>query len=228
MRRFSNILRITLFMLLLVLILGVSSYAASFRKIEYKAMLGDLDGDKKISYADNRLMSRYLSGLEKFNLEQQVNADIDNDGRITSADARLLSRRELGVRRIKFVPGDLNNDNKMDSADVRLLQRYFAGLEKLNIKQQLIADVDGDNRVTTADLRLMNRRMVNIIKVFPIEGDITGNGTLSKTDSNNVLKASVGSLKLNDAMKRCADVDCDGKVTSADSRIILRRAQGLE
>jgi hypothetical protein len=294
MRKISNILKIMAFASLLILVLGAQSYAASNRQIEYKVILGDLDGNKRVDSSDTRLLQRYFAGQEKFSLKQQVAADvdgnnkiemadlrlitrrmvniitafpgegdinqdgkvnssdvnlvlnasvgnvklstdmkkcadIDGDGRITSADARLiLAGREAGTRKIRYIPGDLDGDKKVDAADTRLLQRYFAGQERFNVKQLLAADVDGNMKIEMADLRLIYNRSVNWITAFPVEGDINQDGRITSADSNLALKASIGSVRLSNDMKRCADVDCDGKVTHMDSRTILRRANGLE
>ena len=228
MRKISNIFKIMAFALLLVLILGVHSYAVTFRTLEYKAMLGDLDGDNRITFEDNRLMSRYLSGLEKFDLRAQIRADIDNNGRIDYTDAILLSNRILGTRTIKYVPGDLDSNNTLDSSDARLLERYLCGQEKFTLKQQMTADVNGDNQVDSADLRLITKKFVNMINAFPIEGDINGDGRINIIDTILALRASVGMTRLDSTMQRCADVDYDRKITSSDARIISRRSQGLE
>ena len=63
--------------------------------LEYKApvVLGDADGDGKVTAADARLILRAAVGLEEVAVEV---ADIDGDGAITSADAREALRLATG------------------------------------------------------------------------------------------------------------------------------------
>ncbi len=54
------------------------------------ALLGDVDGNGKVTSADARLILRYSARLESMSDEKV--ADIDRNGRVNSADARLALR----------------------------------------------------------------------------------------------------------------------------------------
>lgn len=57
-------------------------------------VVGDADGDGKITSADARLLLRASVGLEEIPLEI---GDIDGDGKITASDAREALRRSVGL-----------------------------------------------------------------------------------------------------------------------------------
>ena len=64
---------------------------------ELRIMLGDIDGDGRISAADARLVLRAAIGLEILTEDQLKAADFDKDGKITAADARLILRKAVGL-----------------------------------------------------------------------------------------------------------------------------------
>ncbi|MBR3767516.1 MAG: N-acetylmuramoyl-L-alanine amidase [Clostridia bacterium] len=57
-------------------------------------IVGDVDGDGKVTAADARLILRASVGLEEIDLET---GDIDGDGKITSSDARAALRISTGL-----------------------------------------------------------------------------------------------------------------------------------
>ena len=63
--------------------------------LEYEApmVLGDVDGDGKVTAADARIILRASVGLEKVSLER---GDIDGDGKITSSDSRAALKISTG------------------------------------------------------------------------------------------------------------------------------------
>ena len=66
----------------------------------WKAMnfvLGDVDGDGKVTAEEARLALRAALGLEILTEDQLKAADFDKDGEITAADARLILRESLGL-----------------------------------------------------------------------------------------------------------------------------------
>ena len=197
------------------------------RTLQYKFKIGDVSGNKLVNSYDAGMILQHSVGKMKLSVREQLRADINNNGIITSEDARLAAQEKTGTRRIKYVPGDLDGDKIVSYADARLLSRYMSGLENLTLRQKLAVDLDGDDQITYADSRLLSRYLSGLIKVFPIEGDIDGNGRLDQNDSNLLLKSSVRLVVLNDAQKRCGDTDNDGQITSEDARVILRRSAGL-
>lgn len=66
-------------------------------KIVKDVILGDVDGDGKVTASDSRTILRASVGLEKLTEEQKKAADIDEDGKITASDARLALRDSVGL-----------------------------------------------------------------------------------------------------------------------------------
>ena len=60
-------------------------------------IVGDIDGDKKVTSADARLVLRAVLGLENLSELQNVAADYDKDGKVTLADARAILRKAVGL-----------------------------------------------------------------------------------------------------------------------------------
>ncbi len=60
-------------------------------------VMGDADGDGRVTSADARITLRCSVELERIADYDAAAADIDHDDRITSADARLILRRSVGL-----------------------------------------------------------------------------------------------------------------------------------
>ncbi|MBQ6164528.1 MAG: N-acetylmuramoyl-L-alanine amidase [Clostridia bacterium] len=58
----------------------------------FSAMLGDTDGNGKITSADARIALRISAKLEKPDDEMKKRADVDRNGRVNSSDARIILR----------------------------------------------------------------------------------------------------------------------------------------
>ena len=61
------------------------------------SVLGDVNGDGRITAADVVLIARYVINDVSFTVDQQNLADVTNDGRITAADVIRLSRYIVGL-----------------------------------------------------------------------------------------------------------------------------------
>ena len=62
-------------------------------------MLGDVNGDGRITSADARLALRAAVNLEVLTDLQRLAADVDQDNNVRSADARLILRVAVGLDR---------------------------------------------------------------------------------------------------------------------------------
>jgi len=71
---------------------GVTEYMQALNRV-----MGDLDGDGKVTAADARLALRAAVGLEILTDDQKKAADLDGNGKITAADARLILRKAVGL-----------------------------------------------------------------------------------------------------------------------------------
>lgn len=72
------------------------------REAVNQIIIGDVDGDRKISAADARLALRMSVGLENFskNSTAFIAADIDQDGAISASDARSILRATVGIEKL--------------------------------------------------------------------------------------------------------------------------------
>ena len=61
-------------------------------------IMGDLNGDKKITAMDAPQVLRYVANLVSFNNIQVSNADVNGDGKVTSIDARWILQIAAGMR----------------------------------------------------------------------------------------------------------------------------------
>lgn len=68
-------------------------------KPEY--LVGDVDGDNKVTSSDARLALRASVKLEKLDEIALLAADVDHDGTVTSSDARLILRASVGLETLK-------------------------------------------------------------------------------------------------------------------------------
>lgn len=67
--------------------------------VEYKELiLGDIDGDGKVTSSDSRLALRASVGLETLSEDQKKAADINGDGKITASDSRDILRKSVGLQ----------------------------------------------------------------------------------------------------------------------------------
>lgn len=60
-------------------------------------LMGDVDGDGKITSADARIALRAAVGMENLTDKQKMAADMDGDGNITTSDARDILRKSVGL-----------------------------------------------------------------------------------------------------------------------------------
>lgn len=63
----------------------------------YVRVMGDIDGDGKVTAADARLALRAAVDLDILTEEQLKAADMDGDGKVTAADARLILRKAVNL-----------------------------------------------------------------------------------------------------------------------------------
>lgn len=61
-------------------------------------IMGDLNGDKKISAMDARRVLRYVANIVALNNIQISNADVNGDGKVTTIDARWILQVAAGIR----------------------------------------------------------------------------------------------------------------------------------
>ncbi len=64
-------------------------------------LLGDVDGDNRVSAADARVALRASVELEKLTDQQFLAADVDKNGKLQAADARLILRAAVGLETLQ-------------------------------------------------------------------------------------------------------------------------------
>ena len=75
----------------------ISRYSSThFRLEKYEEIIGDVDGDKKITIYDATYIQRYLVGYRNVELHYQF-ADFDEDGEISIFDATAIQRKIAGL-----------------------------------------------------------------------------------------------------------------------------------
>jgi len=129
---------------------------------------GDVDGDGKISTADQKMAFDILSGTNKTATAlQKADADVDISGQVDISDPIRIGDYLNGT--ITTFPvcakntakplacgslGDVNNDGKIDMTDLALMDQYFGTRAPFTPEQQR-ADVDGDNVISILDIGKM-------------------------------------------------------------------------
>ena len=67
-------------------------------RVGYYGVLGDVNGDRKISSEDSRLILEYSAGMRKLTIFQRKRADVNQDGKINSQDSNLILRYVAGLK----------------------------------------------------------------------------------------------------------------------------------
>jgi len=76
---------------------GIFILTATGEKENIGLIIGDLDGDEKITSADSLIILRMSVSLEPTTKENKPLADVDDDGKVTSADALEVLRASVGL-----------------------------------------------------------------------------------------------------------------------------------
>lgn len=64
---------------------------------DYTFILGDVDGNGKVTLKDASLVQQNVLGIGSFNLRQEKAADANRDGKISMKDASLIQQATLGI-----------------------------------------------------------------------------------------------------------------------------------
>lgn len=73
----------------------VSQLSVALELVKNSFVMGDLNGDNKVSAIDVRFALKNVAGLQVFTIQQFTAADMDDDGTITASDARLIMQKAL-------------------------------------------------------------------------------------------------------------------------------------
>ena len=84
--------------------LGKSDYKTSSGDIpSIPYLLGDVNGDGKITAKDSLIIQRCAIGLVRLELQEFLSADINEDGKVTTKDALEVLRYTIGIKS-KYIP----------------------------------------------------------------------------------------------------------------------------
>lgn len=84
----------------------VNPSAIAERLKEFAVLFGDVDGDGKITPADEILLARSLAGMTGYTFDYKKRADINFDGEITPSDHIALARKIAGWSGYETLPMD--------------------------------------------------------------------------------------------------------------------------
>lgn len=74
-----------------------SSAGATFDEVNPDVMVGDANGDGRISIADVTVIQKYLAKIGEMSDNNKKYADLNGDGRITVADATIIQKKIAGL-----------------------------------------------------------------------------------------------------------------------------------
>ena len=122
--------------------------------------------------------------------------------------------------------GDVNGDNAIDIADLQALANYFQGEEVCPG-----ADVNGDGNVDIADMVYLlaylqggpapiNQWCCSQCEDPPIPGDVNNDGVVDIADTVTLADIVAGNAT-GDECLAAADINGDGQITEADTKLLL-------
>lgn len=94
---------ISLLLAFILCIVPITAFAEDSDHAEMQIMMGDLNGDGKVSAIDARSALRYAARIESAEDVKMLSIDTDGDGKISASDARAILR--VAARISQFVAG---------------------------------------------------------------------------------------------------------------------------
>ncbi len=131
-------------------------------------LLGDIDGDGRITAADSRQAMQYIVGLEPFTEVQKYCAEIEIDGKITPEDARYILRGAIGLENTADWPVEHTSFTTAEpQGSVRISQIANQSDNSITILVELIDCVG----LTSWDLTLTDHNDILTVKTITIAED---------------------------------------------------------
>jgi len=160
----------------------------------------DLNADSEVDYRDWWILSDYVAGfINALPYTTQIIAgDVNLSGVVNEVDVEALEKAiadntiQAMSLRVKL-SSDVNLDGEINKIDVAMIKTSnLGGISSLPCAfRVLVGDVNLDKVINSADLVALNKAVNNESTLNPLQvlnSDITGNGTIDKTDVG-VLKA---------------------------------------
>lgn len=182
-------------------------------KNDKEGILGDVNGDGKVTKDDAELVQEYDAGTGSLTDDEKKRADVNGDGVIDSGDAVKILNMIIDKN---AVFGDVNGDGKLTHEDVDLIKNYDYGIGSLTDAEKKRADVNEDGNVDAGDSVMISQLLLKET------GDINGDKKIDEEDALLILKHDSGISSLTEEQEKRADLNNDGVVDAGDAVIILR------
>jgi hypothetical protein len=151
---------------------------------------------------------------------EELYTDLDNNGKVDRADEKLLLEF-IGVKK-----GDLDQNGVIDMLDFVKFSDYINGVGNISITENYLMDMDfnGDAWDVPADSKDFELFMAEFEVV---KGDINADNSLTEADLWGFAETLGASenygayIKTAETFTAVMDMDSDGKVDSADEKILL-------
>lgn len=111
-------------------------------------MLGDVNGDAKVTTDDIVLVRHHIDGTTFLTPDQFDDADVDYNSIINDADVRLIRLQRDGLLTLPAMFGDVTRNMVLQSNDTTSIRRIAAGATNFTEGQRELADVDLNGIVT--------------------------------------------------------------------------------
>ncbi len=156
-------------------------------------LLGDVNGDGKVTVEDSELILKYYSGSITPNENEKARADVNKDGKVDSDDSilvlQIIDYINGNQSNDKFVEGrgDVNGDDNVDSEDAVLILQYYSGSKQ---KEDLTcdddncsnADVNNDGEINSEDAVLILQYYAHKIEPTSSEFNVCSESNLTGSD----------------------------------------------
>lgn len=111
--------------------------------------------------------------------------------------------------------GDINGDKQINEQDANLLREYITGARTLTDDELRNADYNNDGKFDINDFYDIQNKVFGFIY-----GDVTGDGGITKLDSNTVEDFIDKIVNLTDEQRNRADINKDGNIDKKDVDLI--------
>ena len=120
--------------------------------------------------------------------------------------------------------GDIDSSGTVNYRDLDLALKHIAKIKTLSKREITYGDTNKDGKITYDDAKEILRRG-NFGKAV---GDIDNNKKTTDNDAKQILRYAARLDTPNEAQKKAADINGDGKITATDARLALIKVYGTE
>lgn len=207
---------------------------------------GNVDTYRAIVSLDNPLALTATAGTAGYDIALKTNLSGTNirSFRLSTAGGQVglglgtdaprvnIKPGNITVRIVDELMGDINNNGKIEASDAQRVMASLSGGTTLTEQEQERADVNEDAKVDMVDAlgilaRATGMKFSDYASVQLSLGDANGDAVVTAADALMVAKHAEGGARLlvGPQLRSC-DVDQDGRVTIADSKVLLAHSVG--